>query len=322
MPQGTELHVFADLEAFNALRDLSAPAGHVVVVHDPRGCDAQGGTDIEVRGTDGQLASPWLKWMRAELGGEALDLVHFVCPGFFRGDRGALALARSPGHNEDSRWSHFIGTDEVIAFLDLVGAWSVGFSPPYENVWAIGLRLLADRLAWQRPGPLFVHDSQNGSPDDLAGVYRFLFALGEQEPPTTPNVSLYSHPRRMQRYRQVTVDAFASVNLSGFDAPAREAIPEKLVMLAEKGDHLSQASIPRVQSAWVQANALKLDRMLLDIGHRDTPGRRGSLDALASVRRVFESVRDADGTTASGRSADQGKVQGEGRAADDGEAGA
>jgi len=300
VPQGTELHVFADLAAFHGLRSLGkAPPGHSVVVHDPQEAAGHGEsgtlfTTPPPNSPEARLESPWLRWIRGTLGGQALDLVHFVCPGFFRRDQGALALGRAPGTNEDTRWSHFVGADELIVFLDLVGAWAAGFTPPYENVWAIGLRLLTDRLAWQRPGPLFVHDVEHGAPQEIVDVYRYLFAQGDQEPPRTANLSLYTHPRRMQRYRTSPVDAYESVTRRSFGARPGEAIPEQLVLLAQKDDRTSSASSPRSNAAWAQTNELQLDRLLLQVGSSDTPSRRGALDALQEVRRIFDGATGHD----------------------------
>jgi hypothetical protein len=221
--------------------------------------------------------------------------VHFVCPGFFRRDQGALALARAPGSNTDTQWSHFVGADELIAFLDLVGAWAVGFTPPYENVWAIGLRLLADRLAWQRPGPLFVHDVEHGAPADVVAVYRFLFGVGDQAPPLGPNLSLYTHPRRMQRYRTSSVDAYVAITRHALKASPGGDIPEQLVMLAHKDDRASSAKSPRSKAAWAQTNELQLDRMLLQVDDFDSPTRRGTLDALEELRGIFSRATDQGG---------------------------
>ena len=299
VPRGSELHVFADVEAYGSLQHLPAPPGHDVIVHDPAEAAGYGlgGTNLPAgrkAGLEGRLVSPWLRWIRGKLYGRALDLVHFVCPGFFRRDQGALALARSPGENQDREWSHFVGADELIAFLDLMGAWSVGFSPPYENVWSIGLRILADRLAWQRPGPLFVHDSEHGGPGELVALYRFLYHSDDEQPPATPNLSLYSHPRRMERYRESPFDAFEAVVRQSFGAPADVEIPEQLVYLAEKQDRSARSYGKSARSAWVQTNGLQLDRMLLNLGKSDTPTRRGALDALQKVRAIFESAKTHD----------------------------
>lgn len=297
VPQGTELHVFADQEAYNGLQALSAPPGHAVVVHDPQEADGQAEASAKLapHGLEARIDSPWLQWIRRAAGGAALDLVHFVSPGFFRRDQGALALARSPVDNQDRRWSHFIGADELIAFLDLVGAWSVGFSPPYENVWAIGLRLLADRLAWKRPGPLFVHDSDHGTPDDLVGVYRFLFASNDEVPPVTPSLSLYSHPRRMSCYRTGDADVYESIASRSFELQPDEPQAQRLRKLMRRDDSTAQAAGTSSSSAWAQSNDLQLDRMLMKLGRSDTPGRRGALSALEEVRRIFEDAKKLDG---------------------------
>ena len=68
-------------------------------------------------------------------------------------------------------------SQEIMAFLQLLGAWAVFFSPPAENVWAIGPRIVADKLAWQRPGPVVLHDAEVADPQALqvasAAAYAF-----------------------------------------------------------------------------------------------------------------------------------------------------
>ena len=121
-----------------------------------------------------KLRSPWLHWMEGELGEQAVDAVHFLCPGYFQNERGSLALARSPVENVDESWSHFIGAPELCTFLNDLGAEAVILGAPYGNVWALGLRLLADELAWTRPGPVMLYETQS-HPQDVSQAYAFLF---------------------------------------------------------------------------------------------------------------------------------------------------
>ncbi|MFI5297849.1 MAG: hypothetical protein ACHREM_07085 [Polyangiales bacterium] len=132
----TQVHIFADAEAFRDLQALErSDPWHSVTVHSPfeAASFGIGGTELaEETSSRSRLASPWLRWMRAVLRRESVDAVHFACPGYFSDSIGALALARSPAANLDAASSHFVGASELAAFLNGVGALSVGFSTTAE----------------------------------------------------------------------------------------------------------------------------------------------------------------------------------------------
>jgi len=284
--QGTDIDVFADLDAYSSLATLpETRLNHRITVHDPHGAVAfgEGGTNTAVS-WDGALESPWLRWMVRTLAGRSVDAVHFVCPGFFRGDQGALAVARSPAENVDREWSHMIGVGELMGFLDAAGAWAAAFSPPFDDVWAMGVRLLVDRLAWQRPGALLVH-AWEPVPKGLAQGYRFLFADHDEPPPREPSLMVYTHPKRMPRYRDVT--GFESVSRLGFGVAPDEAIPEQLGRLAYKASREARATAPTEEAAWKRRAQLQMDQMLTRLGDEDTPSRRGALDALERVKDIL-----------------------------------
>jgi hypothetical protein len=288
VPRGSEIHVFADADAFYELQELTPAAGHRVVVHDPgEGSAAWEIGEAAPGAPDAGLRSPWLRWIRQSTVGISFDLVHFVCPGFFRGDQGALALARTPARNDDRRWAHMINADELILLLDRVGAWSVGFSPPYENVWAIGLRLLADHIAWTRPCTLFVHDASRGGIEELASLAHFLFDEEEMPPPAAASFSLYTHPRRLARYRSDGFDNFRSAAMQAFPTEQEDVVPEQLAMLATKTSRHDRARAEDEASPWRLSNELLVDRQMLQLDRQDTPARRGALDALSRVQRIL-----------------------------------
>jgi len=286
--RGTEIHVFADADAYGSLTDLDAHSGHQLHVHDPGDSDDAYALDRFAHDApEAQLESPWLRWIRRVTDGLAFDHVHFVCPGYFQRDQGALALARTPARNDDRHWSHFVEANELTRFLDLLGAWSLGFSPPHENVWAIGLRLLADRIAWSRPGALFVHDAEHGGPSALFETYRFLFAEPEAPPPVSPDIALYTHPRRMARYRDLGLENFESGSVRSLPAQRGEAIPEQLAMLASKPSRDEQSTRIDDVPLWRQTGEMLLDQQLLRLGDDDTPARRGALNALELAQRIL-----------------------------------
>jgi hypothetical protein len=225
--------------------------------------------------------------MAQSLRGRCVDAVHFVCPGYFRHDQGALAVARSPAENDDREWSHMVGAGELMAFLDQVGAWATAFTPPFDDVWAMGVRLLADRLVWQRPGALMVHQ---WLPDTtaLSDGYRFLFADHDEPPPQTPSLMIYAHPKRMLRYRD-PLAGFEAVSKLGMRFGPEGEVPEQLEWLAHKDDRETKRSKAAPEDPpWKRAAKLQLDQMLVRLGEDDSPERRGALDALARVRSLLE----------------------------------
>ena len=240
MPQGTQIDLFADRDAYQVLRLIPSQPGHALTVHPPDAAAAfgDGGTDT-APSWSGTLESPWLQWMAQVLRGRSVDAVHFVCPGYFRRDQGALAVARSPVGNADGEWSHMIGAGELMAFLDQVGAWAVAFTPPFDDVWAMGVRLLADRLVWQRPGR-----SSSIRVCGCRGVadgYRFLFADQDAPPPRTPSLMVYAHPKRLPGHRGPVVGFDAgTTSRSGPPARPRGRGPEQLEWLARKDDRDTQ----------------------------------------------------------------------------------
>jgi len=200
VPAGCRIHVFCD-QAYHG--ELQGIGGKGVTVYDPEEA-AQYDSGMEegvIPEGRGGLVSPWLRWMSDRLRRVPVDAVHFVCPGFFRSDQGALALAQSPTYNRNRNWSHFVGVHELTAFLDGVAAWSLGLSAPRHDVWVLGLRLLAESLTYSRPGPVVLDDfGQLPSPGPLAEAFRFLYAPEFRDSPDCPELTIYCHPRRLKEY--------------------------------------------------------------------------------------------------------------------------
>lgn len=191
------LHLFADLDSYHDLTGLSGGGLCDVVVHDPAAqtFDETVTIDRQLTTRDHRLQNPWMLWMVRTLRGVPVDAVHFICPGYFHADRGSLALAETPAKNQDSHWSRFVGAEELQALLDTLGAHTVGFSAPFVDVWAMGLRLLAFNLAWIRPGPIIVHDGGMETFDDLPLNYAYLFGwLNEWEPVPVLRTEFTCHP--------------------------------------------------------------------------------------------------------------------------------
>lgn len=285
--QGTDIHVFSDRDAVYSLQNRF-PAGaeaplHRVIVHDPERAARFGIGDSEISESE-RLRSPWLRWMEAELADRGIDAAHFICPGFFNSEHGSLALARSPLQNRDEAWSHFVGGRELGTFLDNLGAGAVAFGAPYENIWALGLRLLADEIAWTRPGPVLLYEAQ-GHIDAVSRAYRFLFSKNYGPPPERGELLLYCHPRRLQRYAEDTeAPFFQSPTMSTADLGHEwmEATRKQVAAKAPRLQTRGLAAAP-AEPRWARANQLMMEQSLLDLSGRQGATARGASDALRFV---------------------------------------
>jgi hypothetical protein len=295
IPDHSSIHIFADLEDYDQLRDMETfyqprnfhevMLDRYIYVHNPHEADAfgKGGTD-QFSEFSKHLSSPWLLWMASALNGKSVDAVHFVCPGYFWRDSGALALARSPGENVDRDWAHFVGADELMTFLDLVGARTTGFSPPYEDVWAIGLRLLADRLAWERPGPLFLHDTEHGSFEDMRQVYSFLFSAEYQELPSVSTLMLYSHPECFFRH-----SGASATFLSGMKATIPFEEEEKFIgKMTSFRDHMELPCLAENEPVWLKAWRNQIKQKLFGMKDQDHMTQLGMIDALQKIESYMK----------------------------------
>jgi len=222
-----KVHVFADAVFYGSLQSTFSSRGGLdagVVLYEPS--DAYSVPERSSRITDagGWLVSPWLLWMRDALKGRSVDVVHFLCHGYFANDRGALAFSESPTRNEDSRIARFVGTGELDTFVTQIGAWSCAFSSPRRNFSEMGLRMLADTLAQLRPLSILHHETEldlDGSV--LRDAYRFLYATEPVSPPVSPAAFIYCQPYRVSqveasleprpRSAEIAVPVTASINV-------------------------------------------------------------------------------------------------------------
>ncbi len=288
--------MFSDRDAFPSLQARfpaeGKPLTHHVVVYHPDRARPFGTGGVEISETE-RLQSPWLRWMEAELAGRGIDAVHFICPGFFNSEHGSLALARSPVDNWDEAWSHFVAGRELRTFLGDLGAGAVAFGAPYGGIWALGLRLLADELAWTRPGPVMLYEAQNPI-DAVAQAYRFLFGENYARPPGTGELMLYCHPRRLERYADVPF--FESPILST-ESPGhewlhttRQQLTRQAVRLQARAPEPGVTStdepgaegspMPPAEPRWARANQLMIEQSLIDLSGRHGDVARGAANAL------------------------------------------
>jgi len=218
--------VFADADVQSTLKQVVAP--HVgtfdIRVYDPVDAAAPGEskrlrTETQRRQLSTPVSNPWLRWIKRSLNRRSADVVHFLCHCYLSGDEGALAVAESPTRNTDPDSARFIWADELAAFVNDVGAWSVAFTSPAENYSLTGMRMLQDQIARLRPGPCLVHDmAEPAAAGALGDAYRFLYLSDWHPAPRSSAIALYCHPRRQsvhQRVDEVSERVLRDVTLKG-----------------------------------------------------------------------------------------------------------
>jgi len=170
--------IFADHDRAGEIQALLSGSGfnlpRVEIVSPPEGTQPR--PDTEKIDEPGPMSSVWLEWMRTYFSGQTVDIVHFITPGWFAENHGAIALADTPTHNRGG--GEFIGASELAAFLDQLGCSAVAFSSPEMPEWEWGQRMLAFELSWLRPGPVLVFEHLAHSYGSLLGMFGLLFGLG------------------------------------------------------------------------------------------------------------------------------------------------
>jgi hypothetical protein len=119
---------------------------------------------------------PWLGWMIDHFEGEVVDIVHFITPGWYSENHGAIALSEAPGRNTGH--GHFLGAAELAGFYDRLGCSAMAFSSPDMPEWEWGQRMLAFELSWIRPGPVLVFEHDYAKYATLGPLYALLFGQG------------------------------------------------------------------------------------------------------------------------------------------------
>jgi len=168
--------VFADFQWQAPLHARLAELGlhHVKLeIIDPRGAPLP----TKDRASDATAQdNSWLGWMRNHFVGATVDIVHFVTPGWFAENHGAIALAESPIDNFGG--GAFLGAAQLVAFYDSVGCCGMAFSSPDMPQWEWGQRMLAFELSWLRPGPVLVFEHGVQDDQSLWQAYALLLGAG------------------------------------------------------------------------------------------------------------------------------------------------
>lgn len=288
------LHIFTDLDSYHELANLPGSGLCEVIVHEPS--DISFGETVQVdrqlTARDHRIQNPWMLWIAETLHGEPIDAVHFICPGYFHEDRGSLALAETPVRNRDSRWSRFVGAEEIHALLDTLGAHTVGFSAPHVDVWAMGLRLLAFHLSWIRPGPIIVHDGGVETFDDVSHNYAFLYEwMPDLVPAPVLRTEFYCHPTLAVPGERQNLPIEDRLNVSEdmlalAETPA-ESQPE--LIAGTSGDSVrTDASWAELATRHFDLHEASLSAIEQDSGPSPSE-KAASLEAIRFMRHALES---------------------------------
>ncbi len=302
----TIVHVFADANEYANLLGLTNRGyknqdgtAIQITVHDPHEA-ADYPTprrSAEVYDSTSYSDSPWLNWMTNKLSGQSTDLMHFFCHGYLSLDTGAIAFAQSPTINTDPQMARFIGPRKLSAFLNEVGAWSVGFTCTPDNYSVYGLRLLADQVARTRPGPVFLQEADwdVGQPD-LMETYGFLFNKVKSQPKWTGQIALYCHPNRFQEAEtsgaigptsDTQQDSYGD---SPYASKSQEVLSKYTLAQGETGQLLNSQYAPpwmRTSQRYLEQTAAQLLGSEDDSESADDPVRKSIEEALSFTKDVL-----------------------------------
>ncbi|MGH8653855.1 MAG: hypothetical protein ACREYE_17545 [Gammaproteobacteria bacterium] len=273
LAKSANLHLFADLAVYRELLEVKRQYGgeYRINVYNPQEASTLGKHAGE---------NPWLAWMRTALGGRSADVVHFLCHCYSVRDEGALALAESPGRNENLEGATLVSAEKVAEFLNATGAWSLAFTSPPSNVSAVGMRMLQDCVARRRPGPVLMHDMAH--PDScraLGAAYRFLYTA-EQPAPASPAISLHCHP-------------FREAGVAPDDQSDR--LLDQFTLAGKLGDRLKNSSQP----VWLAASQRILEATAGDLAAAveadPDSGRKRARDFVLDALTEYANPEDVEG---------------------------
>lgn len=182
------VHIFADDHWLAEVRKVAGVPGFLALEIKDIPTPPQGppmGTKREPR-----TCSPWLQWMTDYFRGRAVDVMHFLSPGYYNGRHGAIVLAERPDLNSNE--GDFIDAAALSAFYDRLGCSVMAFSSPDMTAWEWGQRMLAFELSWIRPGPVLVFEHDHTKYDALTGNYAMLLGGGVER--FQRNVEVYLRP--------------------------------------------------------------------------------------------------------------------------------
>jgi hypothetical protein len=186
-PQGAELHVHNPLNARGAYEERSSSSTR------------QDSLPLRsrLRASEVQPGLLWRDWITAGLAGRAVRALHVIADGVFDGDRPLLAVSPDPTGPADLSSCAFVGSGDVRALADVVGAGALSFGSPPGNPSDVAIRVMADAVGQQRPGAT-LYSSIGHDPGGYALASAHAFIVGgryEQVPvPRDPSLFAYLQP--------------------------------------------------------------------------------------------------------------------------------
>jgi hypothetical protein len=221
----------------------------------------------DLAGSSESAPDGWLGWVESALAGRAADVVHFVAHGMLLGEHGALTL---PGiRSSAAELPGTVGSVELCAALDRIGAWSLLISAPPRNHCPAGLRDLADAVAQARPGVVALHELDvphgAGIADTFGPVLRMIYD-GVSATAPTPGLVCWTHP------------AFAA--FPDNELPLCRSDGTSALIAEATNSVLAQADTP----AWVAAGTRTLEALQARV--IPTDGRAADPQAVAALEAV------------------------------------
>ncbi|HST67734.1 MAG TPA: hypothetical protein VLM05_21365 [Mycobacteriales bacterium] len=266
------VHVFVRDEIAAGVRRGTAGLDHVVV-HDPAMTADLAGSGAGSSISPADLSTnPWLQWMSAALGGEAVDVLHVLTYGNLSSTGGRLLLARSPIAGGDRDACLLVGCTPLAGAQAQLGSWALVLSGLPGDPSPAALRDLADAIAQLRPGVSVAEAvPEHGTADFDAAVAR-VFGHGPAVP-SLPSLSCWVHPELVHYTAQQAGDLLLTpTGQSAVIAPAT-------------GSVLAGESTP----AWVAAGSRFLETQQADwIGSASVPPDPAAAEALRSVSALID----------------------------------
>lgn len=155
---------------------------------------------------------PWIDWINKSLPGRSVDFVHFVAEASASGDEPTIGLRHDPSLLRLPPTRTRMSQTQIGSITTRVSAWGVGTSAP-STVSPTAARLLVERLAHLRSGPILLHEF--GSDSRAFGIAEMYDAITAHRPPERPSsIAAYCHPRLLTPDR--------AAQFQGISAPTLE----------------------------------------------------------------------------------------------------
>lgn len=199
--RAVRLYIFANPSLGAKCRELARQLGKTEVTifdspagaPEPEGASAPDDTGADEASAAPELTNPWLTWMLRRLDNRSLDHVQFVSQCSQVEEQGRLEFEPLEGYEQGPATRS--SAREIAAFLDRTGAWSVSLISPPTNEVDSGMRMLQDRLACLRPGPICLYDLEDANEaKGLEQANRFILSTRRVSPPVSASLSLVCHP--------------------------------------------------------------------------------------------------------------------------------